>query len=122
MAECLTCEHNHALHNEDGTCSVPGCSCDALRLPEFAPDVPPPKPGTCMHLVGGAGEWLIEEVAEVDAAVDESSHEDILHFTACDIVGKGEFCTYPYRVRAGAIVCYHEFLQPKWDAILEKAR
>lgn len=125
MPDCLTCQHSNTLHNADKTCSVPGCACDELRLPEVAPDVKPPKPGACIHIYAEGAVWVLDDMDEVDEKLNESS--GFVKFMACDVEDvegehKKRYCTFPLRVRPQAIMSFHEFPQERWDNLVAHIR
>jgi len=123
MPGCTTCTHPSTLHNMNGTCSIDGCACDQLIVAEFAPDVPPPKPGACLHIMAEGAIWVVEEVEEVEEKLNGSS--DFCDLTMCDFeeaANKRVYCTVPLRVRPQAISSYHGFPQERWDHILDAIR
>lgn len=125
MPDCTTCEHSNLLHADSGgPCSVDGCACDQLMLEEVTPDIPPPKPGACLHLIQDGTVWTIEELAEVEEKIDDSSDNSFIEVTACDFEdvkgqSRKQFCTYPARIRPAAITSYHEMPELRWQKILD---
>jgi hypothetical protein len=121
MPDCTTCSHSNTLHGTYG-CSVDGCACDELVLPEVAPDVEPPVPGVCLHLMTEGSLWVIEDMEEVEEKLE--ADPDFLKVTACDFEDvegkpKKQYCTFPARVRPQAITSYHAFLSERWEHILK---
>lgn len=117
MPDCLTCTHSNTLHPSNGGCSVPGCACDELQLRELTPDIPPPKPGTCLHVHAEGSVWLLEEIEEV---LDKlGAAEEYAEFTVCDFEGPEQvYCTFPFHVRPQAVMSFHAFPEQRWAQVL----
>jgi hypothetical protein len=114
----MTCDHSNTLHNGTGPCSVPGCSCDELQLEELMPDVPPPKPGCCLHMHGSGSVWLLEEVEEVAEKLGAAI--EFAEFTACDFEGEDQtYCTFPMQVRPQGVLSFHGIPEPRWALVLK---
>lgn len=120
MPDCVTCTHPNTLHaGATGGCSVPGCACDELQLEEMTPDVPPPKPGTCVHLHGEGSIWVLESMDEVSEKL--AGAMDFAELTICDFEGEDHaYCNFPVRLRPQIVSSYHVFPEERWALVLKQ--
>lgn len=112
---CAQCRHSPALHDERG-CHTPGCACRAYVSGSLQIDLPPPKPGACVH-TGQRTWWVVESPEEIRDMEEAATSGKWLELHGVDVTD-GEYVNFPVFLKLMFLLGVHGVTDKEWARVL----